>query len=93
MICGITARIRSRFSAPFLPEKRVPGTVGMQMCFCTLFKNPVHRHTILYISFIFFRDKIDMIQRAGAGVEAAAAAAGGISDVTSVVEFKRSSLQ
>ena len=91
MICGITARIRSRFSAPFLPEKRVPGTVGMQMCFCTLFKNPVH--TILYISFIFFRDKIDMIQRAGAGVEAAAAAAGVISDVTSVVEFKRSSLQ
>ena len=92
MICGITARIRSRFSAPFLPEKRVPGTVGMQMCFCTLFKNPAHRHTILYISFIFFRDKIDMIQRAGAGVEAAAAA-GVISDVTSVVEFKRSSLQ
>ena len=35
-----------------------------------------------------------MIQRAGAGVEAAAAAAVGvISDVTSVVEFKRSSLQ
>ena len=34
-----------------------------------------------------------MIQRAGAGVEAAAAAAGVISDVTSVVEFKRSSLQ
>ena len=33
-----------------------------------------------------------MIQRAGAGVEAAAAA-GVISDVTSVVEFKRSSLQ
>ena len=89
MICGITARIRSRFSAPFLPEKRVPGTVGMQMCFCTLLKNPVH--TVLYTSFIFFRDKIDMIQRAGAGVEAAAA--GVISDVTSVVEFKRSSLQ
>ena len=90
MICGITARIRSRFSVPFLPEKRVPGTVGMQMCFCTLLKNPVH--TVSYFSFIFFRDKIDMIQRAGAGVEAAAAA-GVISDVTSVVEFKRSSLQ